>query len=183
MAAASVFGMTACGQTKKETKTAMESRNDRKVLVAYFSATGTTRDVAQTIADLTGGTLFEIAPETPYAAADLDWRDSSSRSSREMNDRAFRPSLREAHVDVTDYDTIFIGYPIWWDVAPTVVNTFIEANDLSGKELYPFATSGGSSVAGSVRAFREAYPALRWHEGRLLRRGDREGTADWIESL
>ena len=178
----SFFGLTACGQAQKNDRV-MDIEKDAKVLVAYFSATGTTKDVASTIAGLTGGTLHEIVPETPYTDADLDWRDSASRSSREMNDPACRPPVREAHIDMTPYDTVFIGFPVWWDVAPMVVNTFIEANDLKGKVIYPFATSGGSSIDGSVRDFRSRYPSLDWRGGRLLRRGDRRGVEAWLDSL
>ena len=106
-----------------------------QTLVAYFSATGTTAKAAQSIADITGGTLHEIAPQTAYTNADLDWHDKQSRSSVEMGDTNARPALKEAKTDLSGYDVVFIGYPIWWDEAPRIINTFIENNDLKGKTL------------------------------------------------
>lgn len=114
-----------------------------KTLVAYFSATGTTEATAKLIAETTGGTLYEIEPEKTYTATDLNWHDKNSRSSVEMADPNVRPAVKKGNLpDLTEYKVIYIGFPIWWGVAPRVINTFIEANDLSGKTIIPFATSG-----------------------------------------
>ena len=117
-----------------------------KVLVAYFSATGTTAKAAKRLADAVHGDLFEIQPAVPYTAADLDWTDKRSRSTVEMQNPASRPEIG-SHVDnMAQYDTVFVGFPIWWYVAPTIINTFLEEYDFSGKTVIPFATSGGSGM-------------------------------------
>lgn len=160
----------------------MNSKSNR-TLVAYFSATGTTARAAGKIADVTGGELYAITPAKPYTDADLNWHDSKSRSSVEMNDLKARPALGGQKVDVADYDVIFIGYPIWWDMAPRIINTFIESYDLSGKAVVPFATSGSSSVDNSAAALKRDYPALDWRKGRLLNRVDDKAVREWIDRL
>ena len=140
----------------------------KKTLVAYFSATGTTRAAAEKLAAELGADLYEITPETPYTAEDLNWRDSLSRSSVEMRDTSSRPAVDGMVDNLDDYDTVYIGYPIWWNLAPTIVNTFIETNDLTDKLLVAFATSGGSDVGNSWLALRAAYPNLKWGEAALL---------------
>ena len=119
-----------------------------KALVAYFSASGVTAKLAKNLADSIGADLFEIRPEIPYTSADLDWTNKKSRSSVEMNDKSFRPAVAaDCKIDdISGYDAIFVGFPIWWYVAPTIVNTFLEQYDLAGKTIIPFATSGGSSM-------------------------------------
>lgn len=117
-----------------------------KILVAYFSASGTTKGLAQKVADATGGDLYEITPAVPYTDADLDWRNSKSRSSIEMKDKSSRPEITGKVENMADYDTIYIGFPIWWYVAPTIINTFLEQYDLTGKTVIPFATSGSSGM-------------------------------------
>ena len=151
------------------------------MLVAYFSATGTTEDVAEKIAAVTGGELHEIAPEQAYTDADLDWNNRQSRSSVEMNDPKSRPALKEKKANMADYDVVYIGFPIWWGVAPHIVNTFIESHDLKGKTLMPFATSGGSGISQAVAALRKAYPELNWQDGKLLNRADERTIRAWIE--
>ena len=140
----------------------------KRTLVAYFSATGTTRAAAQQLAKEKDADLFEIAPEVPYTAADLDWRDKQSRSTQEMQDRLSRPAIKGICENMADYDTVWIGFPVWWYTAPTIINTFIEAHDLSGKVLNVFATSGGSSVSGSAKDLQKAYPQYSWGESRLM---------------
>ncbi len=140
----------------------------KRTLVAYFSATGTTRAAAQQLAKEKDADLFEIAPEVPYTAADLDWRDKQSRSTKEMQDRSSRPAIKGICENMADYDTVWIGFPVWWYTAPTIINTFIEAHDLSGKVLNVFATSGGSSVSGSAKDLQKAYPQYSWGESRLM---------------
>ena len=119
-----------------------------KALVAYFSASGVTAKLTKNLADSIGADLFEIRPEIPYTSADLDWTNKKSRSSVEMNDKSFRPAVAaDCKIDdISGYDAIFVGFPIWWYVAPTIVNTFLEQYDLAGKTIIPFATSGGSSM-------------------------------------
>lgn len=158
-----------------------QNRQDSRVLVAYFSATGTTAKAAERLAHITGGALYEIRPETAYTSADLDWHDSSSRSSVEMKDPAARPAITGGRVDMALYDTVYIGYPIWWDAAPRVVNTFIESVSLEGKTVIPFATSGGSSINGSVSALRRSYPNIRWQDGRLLNGMSEKAIRAWVE--
>ena len=117
-----------------------------KILVAYFSASGVTKSVAQTLAAATGADLFEIVPKTPYTAADLNWMDKNARSTIEMKDPASRPEIAGMCGNMADYDIVFVGFPIWWYVAPTIINTFLESYDLTGKTVIPFATSGGSEM-------------------------------------
>ncbi len=161
--------------------TVYAQKGEGKVLVAYFSATGTTEDVAEKIAAVTGGELHEIAPEQAYTNADLDWNNRQSRSSVEMNDPKSRPALKEKKANMADYDVVYIGFPIWWGVAPHIVNTFIESHDLKGKTLIPFATSGGSGISQAVAALRKAYPDLKWQDGKLLNHADERTIRAWIE--
>ena len=172
------------------TATAAQQRHDMskrqsnsKILVAYFSATGTTARAAEKLANDTGGELYAITPAESYTSADLDWHDKQSRSSVEMNDPKSRPAIKGKKENIADYDVVFIGYPIWWDLAPRIINTFIESHDLKGKTVIPFATSGGSSLAGSTAALKKTYPSLDWKEGRLLNRTDEKTIRTWIEKL
>ncbi len=118
----------------------------KKKLVAYFSASGVTAALAENLSDAIGADLFEIRPEVLYTEADLDWRNSKSRSSIEMNDLSFRPAVAEKRDNMDEYDTLFVGFPIWWYIAPTIINTFLESYDLTGKTIIPFATSGSSGM-------------------------------------
>ena len=158
-------------------------QSNHKILVAYFSATGVTARAAQNVAEATGGEVYAITPAKPYTDADLDWNDKQSRSSVEMNDPKARPALGGERLDVSEYDIVFIGYPIWWNQAPRLINTFIESHDLKGKTVIPFATSGGSTIAGSAATLKRSYPALEWKEGRLLNRADEKTLRTWIERL
>lgn len=167
--------LTACAQTRKE-----QTMKRSKVLVAYFSVTGTTKAAAQQLADVTGGELYEIQPEKPYTDADLDWNDRQSRSSAEMNNPKSRPAIKGKKGNMADYDAIFIGYPIWWNLAPTIVNTFIESHDFRGKTVIPFATSGGSSIGNSVSALKNAYPEISWRDGRLLNSASEKSIREWL---
>lgn len=150
-----------------------------KVLVAYFSASGVTARAAREIAAATGGELFEIAPALPYSRADLDWTDKNSRSSVEMNDEGCRPAMKSAPPDLSGFDRIFIGFPIWWYVEPRIVDTFLESLDLEGKEVVAFATSGGSGIAGAERRMKALCPAAKWQKGKLVNRG----AGEWAASL
>ena len=158
-------------------------QTENKALVVYFSATGTTAKAARTIADVTGGTLYEIVPQQAYTADDLDWNDKQSRSSVEMNNPQARPALKDTKQDVAAYDVIFIGYPIWWDQAPRIINTFIESHDLKGKTLVPFATSGGSGISNSLKELKRTYPDLEWQGGKLLNRASRNTVQNWVNDV
>lgn len=153
-----------------------------KVLVVYFSATGTTEDAARQIAQVTGADLLPIRPEKPYTAADLDWNNDASRSSMEMTDAKSRPAIVADSVDLLAYDTIYLGFPIWWGAAPRVVNTFIESHNLAGKTVIPFATSGGSGIGAAERSLHETYPDVKWGKGRLLNHATKEEITKWINS-
>lgn len=152
----------------------------KKVLVVYFSATGTTRQVAKQIAKTADADICEIAPANTYSSADLDWTNKQSRSSVEMNNPKARPEIKAVTVDVSRYDYIFLGYPIWWDLAPRAVNSFIEAADLSGKTVIPFATSGSSTIANSVAELKKSYPKVKWQTGRLLNRVSEKEIGTWV---
>ncbi|MBQ7532167.1 MAG: NAD(P)H-dependent oxidoreductase [Bacteroidales bacterium] len=148
---------------------AQNNNNDNmKTLVVYFSATGTTKAAAQRLAKELNADLYEITPEVPYTAADLDWRDKNSRSTVEMKDKSSRPAIKGHCDNIAEYDVVWIGFPVWWYTAPTIVNTFIEAHDLSGKTICVFATSGGSGVSGSANDLKKAYPQYNWGESRLM---------------
>lgn len=137
-----------------------------KVLVCYFSASGVTRKVARNIANSIEGDLFEIEPVDIYTDEDLDWTNKESRSSREMANRSYRPELKNKVNNFNDYDKIVIGFPVWWDVAPTIINTFIESHDFSKREVYIFVTSGSSSVNGSITDLRRTYPNINFVVGK-----------------
>ncbi|WP_303331423.1 flavodoxin, partial [uncultured Muribaculum sp.] len=126
---------------------------------------------------------YRIEPEQPYTSADLDWQDNNSRSSKEMNDRSARPAIKDGKVNLDNVATVYLGYPIWWDQAPHVVNTFIESNDLSGKKIITFCTSGETSIDGSVRQLKSAYPALDFVKGRRLNGASVNEIEKWISSL
>ncbi len=139
-----------------------------KILVSFFSASGVTKDVASKIADITGGDLFEIEPVNKYTNEDLDWTNSQSRSSREMNDLSSRPEVKNKVSNLNDYDTVLIGFPVWWDLAPRVINTFIEENDFENKKIYVFATSGGSSVINSFNTLKNTYSNINFISAKRL---------------
>lgn len=180
----STIGMGLTTATYAQQKKTMNNKqSNHKVLVTYFSATGTTARAAEKLASVTGGELYAITPAKPYTSADLNWNNKQSRSSVEMHDEKARPELGGKKLDVVGYDIIFIGYPIWWDLAPRVVNTFIEKYDLKGKTVIPFATSGGSSIANSAAVLKKSYPALNWKERQLLNRADENTIRKWIDKL
>ncbi len=154
-----------------------------KSLVAYFSASGITKDVAETIASVQGAELFEIAPQEPYTKADLDWNNEQSRTTLECKDKTSRPKMASS-IDVSPYDVIFVGFPIWWYSAPHIVNTFLESGDFSQKIIIPFCTSGGSELGGSVRDLQKSVPQAEFKEGRRFNFGTSKASVKkWIESL
>ena len=150
-----------------------------KKLVAYFSASGTTKEAAERLAKAAGADLFEIKPTIPYTSADLNWMDKESRSSVEMNDPDSRPEIAETMPNMADYDTVFIGFPIWWYVAPHIIHTFLESCDFSGKTLVPFATSGGSGMGKTVDELRKLCPNADWKDGKLVNGASDQALAAW----
>lgn len=155
-----------------------------KKLVAYFSASGTTARLAENLAEAIGADIFEIVPEVPYTAADLNWQDKHSRSSIEMQDLASRPAIAATRDNMADYDTIFVGFPIWWYVAPTIINTFLESCDLTGKTIIPFATSGGSGIGETNEKLEPSCPGAKLLEGRVFRSSASKTELEaWAESL
>lgn len=139
-----------------------------KVLVAYFSASGVTESVAQKLAEAAGADLYEIKPEVPYTKSDLDWMNKQSRSSVEMKDKSSRPAIEDTNANVEAYDTVLLGFPIWWYVAPTIINTFLEQYDFSGKKIVLFATSGGSGFGKTVDGLKVSAPNATIVEGKML---------------
>ena len=150
-----------------------------KTLVAYFSASGTTARAAREIADAVGADLYEIRPAEPYSSADLNWMDKKSRSTVEMNDPACRPAIAEPVRDMDQYDTVFVGFPIWWYVEPRIIDTFLERHDLSGKTVIPFATSGGSGIGKAEKSLQDHCPKAAWKKGGLVN----SGAAAWAKSV
>ena len=154
-----------------------------KKLVAFFSASGTTKKVAEMIAEEAKADLFEIEPKILYTKEDLDWMDKTSRSSVEMNDKKYRPEIVKKEMDMSTYDEILLGFPIWWYVAPTIINTFLEAYDFSGKKIVLFATSGGSGFGNTVKELQPSAPNAVITEGRLLNRRTKREINEWVKSL
>ena len=139
-----------------------------KKLVAYFSASGTTKKTAELLAEAAGADLYEITPKVAYTKADLNWMDKKSRSSVEKNDKKFRPEIEDKDANIAEYDEIILGFPIWWYVAPTIVNTFLEKFDFSGKKVVLFATSGGSGFGNTVKELQPSAPNTEIVEGKIL---------------
>ena len=184
--AAAVFALAlaACSQKSQISQTAEEatdSVSNSKVLVAYFSASGVTEGVAKQLAEVTGGDLHQIQPEQPYTEADIDWRDKQSRSTLEMQDKTSRPAITDKLDSISQYDTIYVGFPIWWGTAPTIVNTFMEAYDFTGKTVILFATSGGSGIEQAVSDFKAAYPQVNWKYGMLLNNKTKEDLQELVK--
>lgn len=155
-----------------------------KTLVAYFSASGVTGAVACTLQEVLNADLYEIAPAVPYTDADLNWRNAASRSSLEMKDTASRPEILDTPVNIADYDTVLVGFPIWWYIAPTIVNTFLEKHDFAGRKIILFATSGGSGFGKTVEHLKGSVPGAFMEEG-MLQRGkqDLDAWKNWAERL
>lgn len=154
-----------------------------KKLVAYFSASGVTKAAAERLAKVTGADLFEIKPKTPYTRADLDWTDKKSRSSIETNNPDCRPEIAETLANMDDYSTVFLGFPIWWYVAPKIINTFVESYDFSGKTVIPFATSGGSGMGKTVEVLKSLCPNANWASGKLVNGMSEKALGDWANTF
>jgi len=155
-----------------------------KKLVAYFSASGVTAKVAETLAEAIGADIFEIEPKVPYTEADLNWMDNKARSTIEMSDPASRPEIAAKRDNMKDYDTIFVGFPIWWYVAPTIINTFLESYDLTGKTIIPFATSGGSDIGKTNERLTPSCKGAKLLNGKVFKHnvGHKE-LATWVDGL
>lgn len=171
---AALVALAACAGSKKK---------EMKKLVAYFSATGTTEAVAKDLAQTVGATLYEIKPEVEYTTADLDWTVKTSRSSIEMQDKDSRPAIIKDLKDAGQYDVIYIGFPVWWYTAPTIINTFIETYGFDGKTVVFFATSGGSSIDRANKEFKAAYPNIKWKDGKTLNHASKNEIKAWAEGL
>lgn len=205
-----ILGLAACGNSASQTEqlstedTSVESKADtesaengtdmentdnqdvqnHKALVAYFSATGTTKGVAEHIANGLNADIYEIVPEEPYTDADLDYNDNNSRTTIEMNDPDARPAISGSVENMEQYDIVFIGYPIWWGEAPRIVSTFVESYDFSGKTIVPFCTSGGSDIGSSATSLEQLTNGATWLDGRRINGSDSQDTVmEWVNSL
>jgi len=154
----------------------------KKILVSYFSATGTTKKVAERLAEIADCDIFEIEPMVKYANEDLDWTNKNSRSTKEMEDKNYRPEIKSKIENINIYNTIIIGFPVWWYTAPTIINTFIEQNDLNDKDIYVFVTSGGTSYEGCLSDLENTYPNLKFVSGiRLNGQESVDDIVNWIK--
>ena len=172
--------MTANAQNSKKNDNVM---SNKKTLVAYFSATGTTMEAASKLAKVANADLHEIIPEVPYMPADLNWRDKSSRSTVEMENKSSRPAIANRVENMEQYDTVFVGYPIWWYIAPTIINTFLEQYDLTGKTVVPFFTSGGSGAGQTMKYLKPSAPGANWVDPKNLNYMGEAEMKNWIDSL
>ena len=153
-------------------------------LVAYFSASGVTAKVAETLSEAIGADLYEIEPEIPYTKADLNWMDKKSRSTIEMNDPTSRPAISGKRDNMDEYDVVFVGFPIWWYVAPTIINSFLESYDLTGKTIIPFATSGSSGMGKTNEKLQPSCPGSKLIEGRVFKKSaSKSELSAWVDGL
>lgn len=158
--------------------------NKKKILVACFSCSGVTKNAADKLATAIGADFYEIKPVVPYTDADLNWNNKQSRSSVEMRNTSSRPTIVEKVPNMEEYEVIFIGFPVWWYIAPTIINTFLESYDFSGKIVIPFATSGGSGIGNCEKNLRKTYPNITWKEGKLLNgRITEDLISEWFEKI
>ncbi len=199
LAAAMLLTLAACGMTNTDNSAADEPKSDAvdqvpaddapestggKVLVAYFSATGHTKTIAEYLQTALDADLYEIVPQEPYTAADLDYNTDGCRANREQNDDAARPAISGSVDNMDGYDVVFIGYPIWWGQAPKIVDTFLESYDFSGKTIVPFCTSGGSGIDGSLGGIQALAPDADWLAGQRFSAGASEADVQsWVDDL
>lgn len=175
------LGLITAYNTKAQENNPLENK---KILVAYFSATGNTAKVAERLAKALNATLFEIKPETPYTTEDLNWRNKHSRSSIEMADKTSRPAIASKVEDMSQYDVVFVGFPIWWYREPSIIDTFMQAYDFAGKTVVPFATSGMSGIGDSGKNMQELAPSAKVLEGKRFSSGvSEEKLKKWAEGL
>lgn len=175
------IALTACASNSEKNST--EAENTKRVLVAYFSAQGHTKALAEKIAAATDGTLFEIQPTDPYTEADLDGWNDSARGTRESKDRSTRPAISNRVANFENYDTIYIGFPIWWYTAPTIINTFLESYDTAGKTIIPFATSGGSQFGDTEKDLRVSAPKAVFKPGKVLNDATQQQVDEWVKTV
>ena len=183
--ALAAISLGACTQKQSEqTSSSNNAQNPKemKTLVAYFSASGVTKGVAQKLSEVAGADLHEITPEKRYTDADLDWHNKQSRSSLEMADKNSRPAITDKLENMADYDVIYVGFPIWWYTAPTIINTFMESYDFKGKTVIPFATSGGSTIEQACKDLKAIYPDVNWKDGKLLNNATATDLQKWVDS-
>ena len=155
-----------------------------KILVAVFSASGVTKRVGEEIARIAGADFYEIVPKEVYTSADLDWMNKKSRSSIEMNDPSARPEIKDKVADMASYDTVIVGFPIWWGVAPRIIDTFLESYDFSGKKIVPFCTSGGSGVGRSDTALHtDVSGEVQWAKGKQINRPNEATIRSWLDEV
>ena len=173
------FGLLFSCSKDNQNESENPNQINQKIVVVYFSATKTTENIAIQIADITKGRLMQILPAIPYSADDLNYTNDDCRANVEQNDENARPEIAN-NIEINDCSIIFIGYPIWWDLCPRPVNTFLEKYDFAGKTVIPFATSGGSSITGSVKQLKRLYPKIEWEEGRLCNRSTKQ-VGDWVK--
>ena len=176
----------ACANSEKQSENQNEPQNETKemkTLVAYFSASGVTKQVATQLAEVANADLYEIVPEQLYTDEDLNWRDSLSRSSVEMKDKTSRPAIKKTELDIDNYSTIYVGFPIGWYTCPTIINTFMEAYNFDGKTVIPFATSGGSTIDKACEDLKAAYPKAIWKTGRLLNNASKQELEDFVNEV
>lgn len=185
LSVALIFVLTACGSEKKKVASEVGSAPvENSVAVVYFSATGTTKGIARKIADVLDAETFEIVPKEAYSSDDLDYNEDSCRANQEMNDESSRPGIENDLSAVKEFDRIYIGYPIWWGTAPRIIQTFLDTNDLSGKKVYLFCTSGGSGIEESVRDSQKLYPDVNIVSGKRFEAGASEDEVkDWLDEL
>lgn len=174
------FSAWATGQAQNSNQA---MNNNSKKLVAYFSATGTTMEAAIRLAQASGAVLHEIKPATPYTSADLNWTDKSSRSSVEMADKSSRPAIDGKVENMAQYDVVFVGFPIWWYIAPTIINTFLEQYDFTGKTIVPFFTSGGSGAGETLKYLKPSAPGANWVSPKNFNYMSLDDIKQWLESL
>lgn len=179
---AGMLCMSACsGNVKGSSSSNGMEKDSSKAIICYFSATGTTEKAARRIAQLTGAELYEIVPVQRYSDADLDWRDTTSRSYVEMHDPSSRPAVEGRIENPERFDVVFLGYPNWWNTVPSIIKTFIESNALEGKTIVPFMTSGGGDILNSENELKRAYPTLKFDRGLLMNEVSDEDIKKWTE--
>ncbi|MBR4839184.1 MAG: NAD(P)H-dependent oxidoreductase [Paludibacteraceae bacterium] len=167
-----LFATTICANSQN--KNLKSNQMGKKTLVAYFSASGVTEKVAKDLAEVASADLHEIKPAQRYTDADLDWHDKNSRSSVEMADKKSRPAITDKLSNMADYQTVYVGFPIWWYTCPTIINTFLESYDFSGKTVIPFATSGGSTIDKAYHDLKATYPKINFKSAKLLNRATKK---------
>lgn len=173
--------LTACAGGSNTSST--NDGDSNSVLVAYFSAQGHTKALAEKIATATGGTLFEIEPTEPYSEADLDGWNGSARGTRESKDRTTRPGVKNKVSNFEKYDTIYLGFPIWWYTAPTIINTFLEGYDTAGKTIIPFATSGGSAFGDTEKDLKVSAPDAKFKPGKVINNATQQQVVEWVKNV